>query len=83
LGRTTPNNPGQAAVCVELAHTTPITPEPQADGSPPASVRKQDLDLMMVKKVVELYGGIVETRTDAPGFLRTRILFRLEPPDKL
>jgi hypothetical protein len=33
---------------------------------------------MVVKKVVELYGGIVETQAVAPGLARTRILFRAE-----
>jgi hypothetical protein len=38
---------------------------------------------MVVKKVVELYGGIVETQPGAPGLLRTRILFRVEPRQEL
>jgi PAS domain S-box-containing protein len=83
IGRASTDHPGQTAVCVELEHATLITPEPQVDAAPPEIIRKEDLDLMIVKKVVELYGGIVETRSDAPGLARIRILFRLEPPDKV
>ncbi len=74
-----PDRPGQAAVCVELEHAAPASPAPPSDPPLPALVRKEDLDLMVVKKVVELYGGMVETQADTNGLLRTRLLFRLEP----
>jgi hypothetical protein len=54
-----------------------------AEPASPTLVRKEDLDLMVVKKVVELYGGIVETEPGTAGLSRTRILFRLEPTGKL
>jgi PAS domain S-box-containing protein len=79
---TSPVRPPAPAACVELEHAAPDTP-PQADTSGPALIRKADLDIMVVKKVVELYGGIVETQLGAPGLWRTRILFRVEPRQEL
>jgi PAS domain S-box-containing protein len=71
------------AACIELLHASPVAPPVSADASAPSLIRKEDLDLMVVKKVVELYGGIVETRPVEPGLTRTRILFRLESPKAL
>ena len=71
------------AACIELLHAAASPSALSADSSAPTLIRKEDLDLMVVKKVVELYGGIVETRPVEPGLTRTRILFRLEPPKAL
>jgi PAS domain S-box-containing protein len=71
------------APCIEIEHTA-SNPVPSGRDSPaPNLIRKEDLDLMVVKKVVELYGGIVETRPVEPGLTRTRILFRGEPQKPL
>jgi hypothetical protein len=66
-----------------LEHLIPVKTDVPAETMPPSLVRKEDLDLMVVKKVVELYGGIVDTQPENTGVSRTRILFRLEPPAKL
>jgi PAS domain S-box-containing protein len=75
--------PGPAACCIELEHVTPMRADTPPDSMPATLVRKEDLDLMVVKKVVELYGGIVETPPGNAGVSKTRILFRLEPPSRL
>jgi PAS domain S-box-containing protein len=74
-----PDRPGQAAVCLELEHHALTLPESPVASPLPTLVRKEDLDLMVVKKVVELYGGMVETQADKSGLQRIRLLFRPEP----
>lgn len=83
---TMPRRPAQAAhspvaapaACIQLQHPAPAEPVPIPGASAPVLILKEDLDLMVVKKVVELYGGIVETSKVEPGLTRTRILFRTE-----
>jgi hypothetical protein len=83
LPNTPPGHSPPPVACIELEHAA-TKPVQLPDGCPaPTLICKEDLDLMVVKKVVELYGGIVETRVDASGIARTRILFRAEPQKPL
>ncbi len=78
-GVTSPGRPPMQLVGIELEHAAPINPATPSDSSAPALVRKEDLDLMVVKKVVELYGGLVETHSNTPKLSRIGILFRVDP----
>jgi two-component system, cell cycle sensor histidine kinase and response regulator CckA len=64
-------------VVAEIEQTTDQPVGIRADDtSGTALLRQDELDLLVLKKVIELYGGMIHSRSQAPGSSRILLLFR-------
>jgi signal transduction histidine kinase len=79
LSLPTPLRSGEHLVLAEIRQTPANTPPPSHDDSPgTALIRQEELDLLIVKKVVELYGGMILNHGQAHGNFHVTLLFRTQ-----
>jgi PAS domain S-box-containing protein len=72
--------PTDSMVVAEIERMSDPAEEARSDdASGTALIRQDELDLLVLKKVIELYGGMIHSRSSTPGNSRVLLIFRAHP----
>jgi PAS domain S-box-containing protein len=72
--------PTDNMVVAEIEQTSDHAVETRSDDAAgTALIRQDELNLLVLKKVIELYGGTIHSRSATPGSSRILIMFRAHP----